>query len=267
LSLLVYFLLREWLIRVKPEYKIALFYQPDKEFSSSLTKAFKNAIRSKYPNDNIIVKEFDLTRSNDIKNEIEQAKKAKANSIVLFPDAYTSDNRTNNKPEEVMVFNKGEMPILTNTSMYDSYEQKSQTPSVRVPSKLYKNVVMSIPWEYSNLQHRYSKELIPQDDPKQLPAIPKWWLYGNESISMLNQRIALSYDATSVLIKALGKAETSGRGGDNLYIQKIIADPDFRLEGITGNISFNGSDRHEKMDSLVTPNCNENECSGFKIYK
>jgi branched-chain amino acid transport system substrate-binding protein len=261
-------MVKKWM---KPERKIVLFYQSSEgKFSLSLRQAFKEAIMKdgKYSINNNIVKEFDLSKSNNIKNEIEQAKKANANSIVLFPDAYTGDNKTNNKAEEVMVHNKGEMPILANTSVYDSYEQKYRTPSITVLPELYKNVVMSIPWEYSNRKTRYSQELILQDDPNQLPAIPKWWLFDSESIDRLNQRIVLSHDAALVLIEAIQRAEDADRGDDNRYIKKIIANRNFEVEGITGKISFNGSsDRVEQMDSLVTPDCNEKECKGFRIYK
>jgi branched-chain amino acid transport system substrate-binding protein len=260
-------MVKKWM---KPERKIVLFYQSSEgKFSLSLRQAFKEAIMKdgKYSINNI-VKEFDLSKSNNVKNEIEQAKKANANSIILFPDAYTGDNKTNNKAEEVMVHNKGEMPILANTSVYDSYEQKYRTPSITVLPELYKNVVMSIPWEYSNRKTRYSPELTLQDDPNQLPAIPKWWLFDGESIDRLNQRIVLSHDAALVLIEAIQRAEDADRGDDNRYIKKIIAGRNFEAQGITGKISFNGgSDRVEQMDSLVTPDCNEKECKGFKIYK
>ncbi len=257
-----------------PDKKIVIFYRPDREFSNSLTKMFESAINAKS-----IIKKVDLGKANNISNEIKEAKRLGANAIVLFPDAYTGEKRINDRSAEILRQNNGEMPILGNTSIYDLYDDHSQTKL----KKLYENVVMAIPWEYQdtlNSKAQYNKKLIVEDDDakskhNELPYIPSWWLTDQKSISTINERIVMSYDATLVLIKALNKDHNNSDFGkvvrskaeERLAIQKLINDRDFRLEGITGNISFVGSDRKEEMNSLVTPTCDETQCNGLKPYR
>jgi branched-chain amino acid transport system substrate-binding protein len=248
---------------VKPQYKIVLFYQPDREFSSSLAKAFEDEIKREYPSNKIIIRKVNLTKSDNIKNELTQAKKAGANAIVLFPDAYTGAKKDNLMAEKVIKDNDGKMPILSNTSIYDLYDEKSQVASTSIKVKLYRNLVISIPWDYQDTINgvaRYSDKLIPKDDPNMLPDIPTWWLTDKSSIGSLNERIAMSYDSAVVMIQALNKAD------DRISVQKELSHSSFRAKGITGSISFEGSERKEEMNSLVIPNCGNTQCNGLKPY-
>lgn len=69
-------------------------------------------------------------------------------------------------------------------------------------------------------------------------------------------KTATSYDATWALIAALKKQSQPSRTG----VQKVLADPNFKVTGATGTISFNGSDRKEPINVLlkvVRSNCND----------
>jgi ABC-type branched-subunit amino acid transport system substrate-binding protein len=49
-----------------------------------------------------------------------------------------------------------------------------------------------------------------------------------------------------------------------LEVQQNLQRRDFVARGITGKISFQGSDRAEPITSLITPLCIKNKCDGFQ---
>jgi ABC-type branched-subunit amino acid transport system substrate-binding protein len=179
--------------------------------------------------------------------------------IVLFPDAYTGNPNLNKKWLDVIAYNQGKLPILGNTSIYDSYNQ-FETEAIKPKPKLYQNIVVSVPWKYFNIS-RCPQTLTVSEKASALPQIPTWWLNKSKSIDNLNQRIAMSYDAALLLITALDNA-------DNFQeVRRAILNKNVVLEGITGKISFNGSDRAQNINSLIMPDCNSDRCEGWKSYQ
>jgi hypothetical protein len=66
-----------------------------------------------------------------------------------------------------------------------------------------------------------------------------------------------------VIIKSLDKLPidldtNDGRKG----LQGIIGGTN--IQGITGKISFKGSDRSQAINSLIRPKCNKTKCAGFE---
>ncbi len=246
---------------VKAKMKIALFSQ-DKEFSRSLTKNFKDKIKEKYPQSNLIINEFNLGKNDrTVAENIDLAQRMGANAIVLFPDAYTGDRETNNKAEQVLKYNNGQLPILANTSVYDRYDDDTKRGTRTVKASAYKNVVIGSPWDYSNVKAKYLGGLIPKKAAKNLPDVPDWWVENGQSIDRLNERLAMAYDATLVLKEALDRSLT------RLDVQREISSKHFSVNGVTGKISFQGSDRKETFYSLLIPDCQDNQCKGFKPWK
>lgn len=213
--------------------KFALFYTPNKKFSESLRKAFSSQISP-----NSIVKEFDLTSPSNAAQEIAVAKAAGAKAIVLFPDAYT-DPIERDRVLSIVKANQGQLPILADSMLQDAY-------LFQVNPQWLKNLVISVPVHPSDRLHI---------DTGKLNQSPNWW--GDKS--QLQERIIYSYDAMQVLLSALNKAD------DQTTVQKIISAPGFNVRGITGKISFKGSDRAEEINSLVSPNCDLKKCEGFKV--
>lgn len=212
--------------------KIALFYTPNKKFSESLRKVFLAQISR-----DRIVKEFDLTSPNNAAQEIAAAKAAGAKAIVIIPDGYT-DAIERDRVLSIIKANQGQLPILGASIVRDTYLSQ-------IDPKWLKNLVISIPIHASDRQYI---------DVGKLNQAPNWW--GDKS--QLHDRIIDSYDAAQVLLSALDRAT------DRTTVQKVISSPDFNPRGITGKISFNGSDRAESINSLVTPNCTPTKCEGFK---
>ncbi len=212
--------------------KFALFYTPNKKFSESLRKAFLSQISP-----NSIVKEFDLTNPSNANQEVAIAKAAGAKAIVLFPDAYT-DPIERDRVLSIVKANQGQLPILADSMLQDFY-------LFQVNPQWLKNLVISVPIHPSDRLHI---------DEGKLNQSPNWW--GDKS--QLQERIINSYDAMQVFQSALDKAN------DREIFQKVISDPSFNVRGITGKISFKGSNRAEKINSLITPNCDLKKCEGFK---
>jgi branched-chain amino acid transport system substrate-binding protein len=247
----------EW---VTENRKIVLF-RADGPFSQSFRESFRNALKSnkKYQNkkiEDIIVDEFLLEKSdtyNSIKSKLE---KTKANAIVLLPDAYIYSTKENQIFQQVLTANKGNKPILANSSVYDFFNNNYQNKSIPISQDMYKNLAIVVPWDYSNTKTK----LRPEDDPIELPGIPKWWL-NERPIDLLSQRTVMAYDASVVMSDILYHANNRSD------VIKEITNPKFRSKGITGDITFDGSDRHEDTTSLITPDCKDNQCNGlFKPY-
>jgi ABC-type branched-subunit amino acid transport system substrate-binding protein len=216
--------------------KIALFHTNGRSFSDSMTKALKANIQGID-----IVKEFNFEGKGAANNYLQAAKQAGAQAIVLIPDAYTSEAPERNRLLSIVRENNGDLPIIGNEVV------KDQT-LFNFSSKQLQKLVISLPWHSSSYQNNTI-------------ALPDFW--GNKS--QLDHRIAMTYDATQVVIKALDLVPIDRDPHDaRQQVQAIIKDPSFNINGITGEISFKGSDRSQPINSLVQPNCTATKCEGFQ---
>ncbi len=216
--------------------KIALFHTNGRSFSDSMTRALKANIQGIS-----IVKEFNFEGKGAAITYIQAAKQAGAQAIVLIPDAYTSSDPERNRLLSIVRENNGDLPIIGNEVV------KDQT-LFNFSSKQLQKIVISLPWHSSSYQNNTI-------------AMPDFW--GNKS--QLDHRIAMTYDATQVLIKALDLVPLDRDPRDaRQQVQEIVKDPSFNLNGITGEISFKGSDRSQPINSLVQPKCTAIKCEGFQ---
>ncbi|MCY7338292.1 MAG: ABC transporter substrate-binding protein, partial [Chamaesiphon sp.] len=216
--------------------KIVLFRTPGKTFSDSMTAALKANIQGID-----IVKEFNFEGKGDPADYLKQARIAGAQAIVLIPDAYTSQDPERERLLSILKANNGNLPIIGNEVV------KDQTLFNYSKQQLQK-LVISLPWHPSSYQNNIIN-------------IPNFW----GAKAQLDHRIAMTYDATQVLITALDRLPidleiTKSRQ----ELQKIISNPTFDIGGITGQISFTGSDRSQTINSLVQPQCDATKCSGFE---
>jgi eukaryotic-like serine/threonine-protein kinase len=209
--------------------KIAIFSTPNGVFSQSFRKHFLSHV----PPD-LIVKEFDLSTRNNAAEELAIAKMAGAKTTIIIPDAFTEPNERD-RVLSVIKANKGEMMILGASILKDAY--LFQAP-------LYlKNLVITVPI------HPTDSKFI---DITKLNLAPDWW--GIKS--QVHERTTNSFDAIQVLLKALDRAK------NRVEVRSTIASPNFNAHGITGTITFRGSDRAERIDSLVTPTtCDDTKCN------
>jgi ABC-type branched-subunit amino acid transport system substrate-binding protein len=209
--------------------KIAIFSTSNGVFSQSFRKHFLSYVPA-----DLIVKEFDLGTRNNAALEIAIAKEAGAKNIIIIQDAFTDPNERE-RVLSVIKANKGEMMILGASPLKDAY--LFQAP-------LYlKNLVITVPIHPSN------KQFI---DLAKLNRSPDWW----GSKSQVNERTINSFDAIQVLEKALDRSKNRAE------VRSTIGSPNFNAHGITGTITFRGSDRAERIDTLVTPStCGDTKCN------
>ncbi len=216
--------------------KIALFHTSGRAFSDSMTKALKANIQGIN-----IVKEFNFEGKGSALTYLQAAKQAGAQAIVLIPDAYTSSAPERNRLLSIIRENNGDLPIIGNEVV------KDQT-LFNFSSQQLKKLVISLPWHSSSYQNNTI-------------ALPDFW--GNKS--QLDHRIAMTYDATQVAIKALDLVPLDLDPREaRKQVQETIEDPTFNINGITGEISFKGSDRSQPINSLVQPKCTQAKCEGFQ---
>jgi ABC-type branched-subunit amino acid transport system substrate-binding protein len=216
--------------------KIALFRTLNKAFSGSMTAALKKSIK---PDETNIVKESDFNGDRSATAVLKEAKDAGAQAIVMIPDAYTSENPERDRLLSIIRENNGDLPIIGNEVVND------QT-LVSFSKKQLQKLVISLSWHSSSYQNN---EIV----------TPKFW--GDRS--NLDHHIALNYDATQVIIKSLDKLPIDLELNDGRKrLQEIIRDTN--IQGITGEISFKGSDRSRSINSLVRPKCNNTKCAGFE---
>lgn len=216
--------------------KIALFHTPGKTFSDSMTAALKANISSTN-----VVREFDFAGIGLASEDLKLAKQAGAQAIVLIPDAYTSDAPERNRLLSIIRANNGKLPIIGNEVVKDQTLFKFSKQEIQ-------KLVLSLTWHSSTYQNQ---AIVP----------PNFW--GDKS--QLDHRIAMTYDASKVLITALDRLPLAREIPDSRkQIQEIINNSIFSVNGITGQISFTGSDRSEAVNSLVRPKCNATKCEGFE---
>ena len=216
--------------------RIALFHTNGRTFSDSMTKALKANIQGVN-----IVKEFNFEGKGLASTYLQAAKQAGAQVVVLIPDAYTSADPERNRILSIVRENNGDLPIIGNEVV------KDQT-LFNFSSKQLQKLVISLPWHSSSYQNNTI-------------TLPDFW--GDKA--QLDHRIAMTYDATQVAIKALDLVPLDRAISDaRQQVQEIIKDPSFNINGITGEISFKGSDRSQPINSLVQPRCTATKCEGFQ---
>ncbi len=216
--------------------KIVLFHTPGRIFSDSMTAALKANIQGID-----IVKEFNFEGKGNPADYLEQAKISGAQAIVLIPDAYTSQDPERDRLLSIVKANDGKLPIIGNEVV------KDQT-LFNYPKQQLQKLVISLPWHPSSYQNNIINT-------------PNYW----GAKAQLDHRIAMTYDATQVLITALDRLPLNLEiTKSRQELQKIISNPTFDIGGITGQIGFTGSDRSQTINSLVQPKCDATKCSGFE---
>ena len=168
--------------------KIALFHTSGKKFSDSMTAALKANIQGIN-----IVTEFDFKASANPKVQINLAKKAGAQAMVLIPDAYTSQDPERYRMLSIIRENKGDLPIIGNEIV------KDQTLFNGFNERQLQKLVISLPWHSSS----YQNDTIVK---------PDFW--GDRT--QLDHRIAMTYDATQVAIEALDRIPLDRKGIDEI---------------------------------------------------
>jgi len=205
--------------------RVTIFYNPTSPYSNDYKDLLEQKLSNKYDTDFV---DFNVNQDNfDAMSEIEKIRKSGESVIVLIPDGRVGHSFKN--ATKIIEKNNDENWIVGDSSIYSF-----KTLDI-AKSKGLTKLLVTVDW------HRLSK------DPPQ-PEFPKnaEKLWGGD----VSDRTALSYDAAQVLIKGI---EENGDKPTRRGIQKTLAGKNFRVEGVTGEITFEegSGDRKELSMELV----------------
>ena len=201
----------------------AIFYNPRSPFTYSLWKDFKEIFEQK-GGKVLQINQFDLTKSSfNAEKAIKELQSKGETAIVLFPDGEVTDAQKN--AINIIKENNGRNWIVGASTLYSA-----KTLEIGEIQALEKLVIFQ-QW------HRH-------DSPEFSAKSCKLWK------GYINENTALAYDAIRTLIEALSKSKKPTRKG----IQQTLADPNFKVDGVTGEIQFdspNSGDRKNPPVRLV----------------
>ncbi len=79
-----------------------------------------------------------------------------------------------------------------------------------------------------------------------------------------NWPVILSYDALQMAIYAI---EIQPDKPNRIGVQKALSNPEFTIQGLSGRITLNVSDRAENTNTLIEPDCSSEYCVWRPIQK
>jgi ABC-type branched-subunit amino acid transport system substrate-binding protein len=213
--------------------RVAIIYDGDSKYSRSFKKAFQRYFKEEQGdivNDQFKKDRCDISKNagyqTDPRQCLQQAKKWKAQALILVPSATTARNV---KRLIELNFNEAEaLPLLGADTMYDP----------RFLSEEAKDMIVIVPW------HRDSKPSDFEQKAKEL--------FANERQEpfKINWETAMAYDATQALTKGLIEASEKCfwhhfRLWDKYAqstclreeLKNVLSNPDFKADGALGENS------------------------------
>ncbi len=226
--------LADYLIANKYQ-NIAFFYTKGQAYSESFKKEFKTHLAGRVK----IVGNFDLGENTSIvRSNVARVKKDFKNvALVLLPDAYTISNEQDNQLA-VIKENNGELLIAGN-------ETVREDKVLNLGRQALRKMVAITPLYPSSSHHQQFQDF-----------------WGNTE--KLNWPVILSYDALKMAIYAI---EIQPGIPNRIGVQKALSEPGFTIQGLSGKITLNVSDRRENTVRLIKPDCSSDSCYWRPIHK
>jgi ABC-type branched-subunit amino acid transport system substrate-binding protein len=218
-----------YLINKVNQQKVAVFFDPNSNFSKSLQSEFRTSFGV---SGGQVVKEFDLSDPLfQASSAIVQAREQGATAFVILPDANINPHTFENAIKLIKA-NKGNYWMMGANTLY------SPNTLELAGQEAVNRLISVVPWHH-----------LSSPNPEFAQAAQKLW-GGNVSA-----RTALAYDAARALISVLEKLPAPSR----TRVQEALADRNFQASGATGNVSFepNGN-RNEPVVQwvkVVPSNC------------
>jgi ABC-type branched-subunit amino acid transport system substrate-binding protein len=185
-----------------------------------------------------------------LKQEFNQIKDKTA--LILLTDAYTKAQSTSKKLE-VIKDNNGEFFIAGNNTLFDT-EILGLVNTIG--KKSLEKMAITIPWYPSTEQSKKMANFIGNN-------VETW----TKNDAELIWQMAMSYDATQMLIEAISQQRSNGQTPTREGMRNILASSDFKTEGLTGTITLKGVDRKDQFSALIRPDCSTNTCGWVEIDK
>ncbi len=209
--------LKDYMVGALQKRRVVIFYNPNSQYSQSLTKEFKTALDYSGVADVTITEEIDLSRPDfDAEDSVNRAIANKAEVIMLAPD-----NEVMDKAIRVIESANRRIPILGGDSMF--------TPRVpKIAKDKAVGIALAVPVDVTNT-------------PFLQQATTLW---GQRDL--ISWRTALAYDATQALIQGLSQDPTR----DGVY--RALSEPGFSVAGAKGVVSFQVKRDRGQAPSYVT---------------
>lgn len=223
----------------------------------AFSKSFKKDLLAKANKYNIRVNSSELTnRILSPSKVIRNFELHRSQILILCPDALI-DPADRENMKQIISMNAGRIPIIGNELVNEPwlFDRIEQEPD------LGKNLILSLTWNENIDRVNFSQSAYHE--------IPKWWRDKNKLIS---HRTVLTFDATNVLINAIDRAIKSKITKDedikNNLPEMIRQVTNNGMEGITGKITFKGSDRVENLRGLTKPKFDQHgKLTGYESVK
>jgi eukaryotic-like serine/threonine-protein kinase len=243
---------------------IAVFYNPASLFSRDLAESFK----SKLGNGKVILQEDVCQTQFDVESILNQMEQQKVNIVALFPDGGTCGtsrrniisliNEKRRRDEQSRTSNR-ETSILGSWSVLGADTLNDD----RFMREAVKHLAVFSPWDpWTSKKNGESQEFLKNAN--------KLWLSKNDAQMLRETAIfehgiisgvtATTYDAMQALVTAIENSRKFSRPTRE-QVRKTLSSPNFSAKGVTGKISFNGSDRREEIGGLITviPSCSNSK--------
>jgi branched-chain amino acid transport system substrate-binding protein len=222
-------------LNAKNYQNIAIFYTKGKAYSESFKKEFKTHLDRRVK----IVGDFDLGEdTSQVKSKVARVKTEFKNvALVILPDAYTISNEQDNQLA-VIKENNGELLIAGN-------ETVREDKVLALGRQALRKMVAATPLYPSSSNNKQFQYFWGKAEKPNWPTI-------------------LSYDALQMAISAI---ERQPGKPNRIGVQKALANPGFTIQGLSGRITLNGSDRRENTSTLIEPDCSSDYCYWRTIQK
>jgi eukaryotic-like serine/threonine-protein kinase len=243
-------------------HRVAIFNNPDSLFSHNLAESFKRKL-----GDGKLVLEEDVCQTQfDVETIVNEMEQKKVNIVALFPDGGTCASSRRNviylinekrRRDEKRRSSNRETSILGGWSVLGA-DTLNDEGFMR---EAMNHLAMFSPWDpWSVEKSSESKEFLKNANNLWLPketgkTLRDTEIFENGTISGVT---ATTYDAIQALVTAIENSWKPSRPTRD-QVRATLADPNFTAKGVTGKISFNGSDRRENIGGLVTiiPSCDD----------
>ena len=237
----------------KSNKKIAVFYSPSSQDSADFWGEIQKLIKKHnekvlaQKKITIIKKTINLADGDNFYSNAayEEAKKLGANIFLLLPDEQISDALAH--AIEIIYKDNGNTPIFGGNTLMNEKVEQIRTDNLP-------NVTAITLWHYlKESQSKLTNNFI-KDSQK---------LWGTK---VINPGTATAYDATLALIKAIKQQKNPTRKGT----LEQLADPNFLVEGVTGNIQFNTAEKGEPKNgdrvNFEPTTVKLRNCQGRRIF-
>lgn len=226
--------------------KLTLFLKNDDIFSQS----FGNELEQYWENlKNQIIRPaafMEAITYSDIDARLQDAQSQKI-GIILCPGAYTTNQTKYVETTKYILEKYSKQLLIGGCNVVTTYEDAIHK------GKNHKNIVVGVPWFY---------------DPKNTNSEFKKWeeTWKKQNINFQTDsfmRMVLAQDATMVLTEALTEVTRQKGKPSGIELQRYLANPNNKFQGVTGEISFRGSDRTIDTSKVITPKCKLQQCKNW----